>query len=409
MLFKTALPLALEKEQLELKARTIGSVVGKLGLQATVVGETDLASGPQFALDVARNSGYELLSANVTDENGKNLFPSNKIVEVGGVKVGLFGITNRLLSSAPGHAGLKVKDPFETAMEQVAYLKSRCRVIICLSHMGGHADRQLARQVDGIDLIIGGHSREMTTDPVLMGESVIVQAYSQGKYVGRLDVEMPRTRPARTNWVYIRRHGQSAELKPEDASVKSVFVALDKHMGDDPDVLAEIKAYNAAVSELAKHRARKDFEPMGGLEGSKSKIPPGQKVNRDTFTYWGHELCSSCHAEQAAFWKTTSHSHAIDILKEKGRVMDQECIGCHTTGFRKPGGFALPEGMKGFENVQCESCHGPGSEHGKGGMASRSLAKTTCVACHDPKNSPEFDFELLLPMMSCPTMEQSEK
>ena len=44
-------------------------------------------------------------------------------------------------------------------------------------------------------------------------------------------------------------------------------------------------------------------------------------------------------------------------------------------------------------NVQCEECHGPGLQHARDGTY-RGAGEATCRKCHDPDNSPEFDYEL---------------
>lgn len=57
-------------------------------------------------------------------------------------------------------------------------------------------DQQLAKHVDGIDVIIGGHSHTKLEEPVIISEgqepTVIVQAYQYGDYVGSLDVSFDK-------------------------------------------------------------------------------------------------------------------------------------------------------------------------------------------------------------------------
>ena len=60
-----------------------------------------------------------------------------------------------------------------------------------------------------------------------------------------------------------------------------------------------------------------------------------------------------------------------------------------------------------FLNVQCESCHGPGSFHSdqKSGIV-RNAGPEMCSGCHDEKNSPNFDYEEHLPHVKCPMNEK---
>ncbi|MBI3894008.1 MAG: hypothetical protein HY303_21020 [Candidatus Wallbacteria bacterium] len=411
MLFKTPWPIDTEKPQLELKARTIAKIVGQMGLIAAGVGECDLASGPAFALELAKQAGFYLLAANVAAKDGKKPFNSHMLVDVGGVRVGIFGLTSTLTGTSPGQQGLVQSEAVATAREQIAFLRPQCRILICLSHMGLLADQELARQTTGIDVILGGHSRELTTEPIVLGSSLVAQAFSQGKYVGRIDIDAPIERPPTTQWTFVRA-GQQPSQDPKQSRFAATFIPLDKNMGEDPPVTAEIKKYNETVAKLGLG-AKPPVPPIGrGVTPTANPFvpqPQGPPPSGSAFTYWGAPLCASCHVEQAKFWETTVHAKAIDILRKKNRVNDLECIGCHTTGFRQTGGFDVTAKMAGFESVQCEACHGAGLMHGRGGMAKLAGTESTCRRCHDKSNSPEFDFKAMLPMMSCPKMKRGLK
>jgi hypothetical protein len=117
--------------------------------------------------------------------------------------------------------------------------------------------------------------------------------------------------------------------------------------------------------------------------------PQGQKGLKAT--YLGSEQCSRCHAEAYAAWEKTPHFYATKTLEKaehpSGRQYDPECMMCHTTGFKHPGGYydlvtkladwppkpndPKPDPKKfqkhniNLRGVGCESCHGPCSEHEK--------------------------------------------
>jgi hypothetical protein len=99
-------------------------------------------------------------------------------------------------------------------------------------------------------------------------------------------------------------------------------------------------------------------------------------VNADAAEYIGAKQCKVCHIKQFKAWKTTSMADSFENLKagvkvaekkaagieDKDYTHDAGCLKCHTTGYGKPGGFTSIEETPLLAGVQCEGCHGPGSE-----------------------------------------------
>ena len=56
------------------------------------------------------------------------------------------------------------------------------------------------------------------------------------------------------------------------------------------------------------------------------------------------------------------HAQAWQTLVDRSQQYDLSCIGCHVTGWDKPGGTNLAH-TDGLRDVQCEVCHGAGSLH----------------------------------------------
>ena len=110
----------------------------------------------------------------------------------------------------------------------------------------------------------------------------------------------------------------------------------------------------------------------------------GPVAQAQTLEYIGQDQCKVCHnkkaeGEQWAHWKASKHPHALELLKspEAQAVATKiglktppaespECLKCHVTAYdveKK----AAPAKIKAADGVQCESCHGPASEHAKAG------------------------------------------
>ena len=113
-------------------------------------------------------------------------------------------------------------------------------------------------------------------------------------------------------------------------------------------------------------------------------------------TYTGTKKCKACHGKQFKSWETTKMAKAFDLLKAEEQSK-ADCLGCHTTGYGKEGGFKNPEETPGMVGVQCEACHGPGSGYFRvmkdkekrtaGGLLEQTEA--VCKVCHNEK-SPTF-------------------
>jgi len=145
---------------------------------------------------------FPLLSANM--EIGPTSVLSGKIkpwsiVEVDGEKIGIIGLTTPETSilSSPG-AKISFTDPISAAQQAVSELQAQnVNKIVALTHQGFTVDQELARQVDGLDIIVGGHSHtqlgpghddpypvEMTTPDG--GTVLFVSDYEWGKYLGNI-------------------------------------------------------------------------------------------------------------------------------------------------------------------------------------------------------------------------------
>lgn len=118
----------------------------------------------------------------------------------------------------------------------------------------------------------------------------------------------------------------------------------------------------------------------------------------------GRDGCRKCHLKQYRSWEATPHATAHDKL-EGDDANNPECLQCHTTGMGKPGGFVSRAETPKLLGVQCEACHGPGSDYSdKELMKDRDASvaaglvipdAATCQGCHNER-SPQFkgfDFE----------------
>jgi 5'-nucleotidase/UDP-sugar diphosphatase len=149
-------------------------------------------------------AGFPFVSANIYDKaTNKRVFPSHIQKKVDDLKVTIFGLTTEDTPQKSTHgrdAGLLFTPAVEEARKLVPTLRKDADVLIALTHIGHYPDEShgphspgdvtLARQVNGIDLIVGGHTQKPLFEPDIQNGSIIVQAYEWGKYVGKVDLEI---------------------------------------------------------------------------------------------------------------------------------------------------------------------------------------------------------------------------
>lgn len=138
--------------------------------------------------------------------------------------------------------------------------------------------------------------------------------------------------------------------------------------------------------------------------------------------YAGVKKCAMCHKSEAkgnqyGQWLSTAHakayenlasSEAQELAEKRGIAGNPQeapqCVKCHVTGYGEDASL-FAEGFVKTDGVQCETCHGAGSDYlGLSVMKDRAKAqaaglvipaKELCVRCHNPEspNYKEFDFE----------------
>jgi 5'-nucleotidase/UDP-sugar diphosphatase len=175
--------------------------------------EFDLGPGP--LADFLKGARFKVVSANVdvsAEPKLKGLFAPYAIVQVGGERVGVIGLTTpdtrEIANPGPTVAFL---DPYESAQKAVYELLAKgVNKIVVLSHLGYGEDLKLARRLVGAQVIVGGHSHTLLGSfphkelapagpyPTVVknpeGKDVlVVQAWEWGKVVGLLEVTFAPT------------------------------------------------------------------------------------------------------------------------------------------------------------------------------------------------------------------------
>lgn len=260
------------------------SLMQAIGYDAVVIGNHEFDYGSYLFSDYLKSSGYPE-AGNRTAILGTNVNPPpdhplsdmdirrTVIKELeNGLRVGLLGLLGEDAESKTAFPEpVEFADPLESARQAVQDLKQQgTDVIISVNHSGVYEDRILAREVPGIDVIIGGHSHTALYKPVVEGETIIVQAGSYLNYLGMLELR------------WDPEMGRVSLLNEERDN--PYLIPLDHTVTPDPDVANLIEHYefrlnkwveemtNGHITDIRQTIAASDFTLSAGPAGRETGL-----------------------------------------------------------------------------------------------------------------------------------------
>jgi hypothetical protein len=392
-----------------------------LAAQAIGLGPYDMAGGPDRVLPARQ----------AVNAGGGVRLAQPVVVDAGKVKVGVFGVVPKTMAGAT--------DPVAAATAAAAGLRKQgAQVVVALANLTKMDAVAVARKVPGIDfMVVGAEAPEppkVRDEPQQVGQTWLVQPANRGQVVSRIDVTV---RPGGTGAGFADAigPGRIAALDRKIAGLKADLATWQKDPHADQAFvtanqqdLAQLESQRAELARsplvvpaqgsyftltqvrlrralacdpavVAAKRARDEAVGQMNVKLAAAMPPPAPEPGKPR--YVGMEECASCHAKEVAFWKTTVHSHAWEVLEKAGKQFDYDCTSCHVTGWQEPGGSDMGHNDP-LRNVQCEVCHGPGSIHvdKDGKDQPRTITRTPqpsrCQACHTPEHSDTFQFDAYL-------------
>ena len=155
------------------------AMMNATGYDVATIGNHEFDYGYAQLAENMKAAKFKVLCADVLGADGKTIFDANTIIEKGGVKIGFFGLETpeaqtkanpKLIQGLKFLAGADGKELYDCAAAQVADLKAKgADLVVCLAHLGvdessePYTSYDLAKNVQGIDFIIDGHSHTVMT------------------------------------------------------------------------------------------------------------------------------------------------------------------------------------------------------------------------------------------------------
>ena len=141
-----------------------------------------------------KDAGFPVLAANLMVRRPVPMIVGDQVVKrlPNGLRVGIFGLAPQMTAPESWWSRFTdyvFDDPFKTAAGLVKKMRPECDLVVCLAHLGDECDVKLA-EVPGIDVIVGGHAHSQVSEPLRLGNALLIRTGSHGKSLGRLDLEI---------------------------------------------------------------------------------------------------------------------------------------------------------------------------------------------------------------------------
>jgi len=442
--------LPADRCQAEARHALLVDTYARMGLVGTVLGAKDDVRGPAWrdrllaaraipTLDAAGPSRALVEGA---------VHQSGRLVTRGGVSLGFSGFTWSLADDVdePTRAAAIEVERAALAREATRLMKEGALAVVVVAQAPRTITERVVRDLADVDVVIQGRAPgETPVAPVRAGERgpVVVASGMQAQHLGVLEFSLDGRAPGvalalddrageaerRKKLLDVRIAKYEQSLVGAEAGARRAFVEekLARAKEERGRVLTD--AAKAPAPEGPHVRARaialtrrrsEEKTAQAALQAYEESIPTltatceqdvtCEEPAKGAAVYVGVEACFMCHKDAVKFWRaqrvtqpgtdkqgnpvtrTLGHSKAWQTLVDDKKERDRECVGCHSVGFNVPGGYCRTADVDFRTDVQCESCHGPGSLHVENGdparIVSAGITESTCRACHHVPHIP---------------------
>ncbi len=212
------------------------AAMNAIGYDLACPGNHEFNNPLEQARNLKSTMKFPVICANVRAKNqGKPIYIPYTVKEVDGVKIAFLGLLTYSARTYPAASNdLIMEKPIDVARRIVPELRKQANLVVAVTHIGLEEDEQMAREVPGIDVIVGGHSHTMLSKPVCVipqsagtvtdaKGTVIVQDYQYGCTLGKLDLTIHRSE--NNTWSVAKYDGRLLGITssiPEDKETAAV-------------------------------------------------------------------------------------------------------------------------------------------------------------------------------------------
>ena len=289
-------------------------------------GNHEFDKGPETFGKALDYSTVPVICANMDFSNEpalKGKIKPDVMKVVGNTKIGIFGlITPNVTIITNLGKNIKVNTDLESvAKSEVEKLKNEgADIIVAVTHIGVDADKDLASKVDGIDVIVGGHSHTLIETPIVVttpdsGKTIIVQDGAKAAYLGELNLYVGRRGIERYKWT-LHLLDASVPSDPFTEKLVNYFMAQMPPPEKVGETLVDLDARKITVRKKEAAIGNLFTDAMNEVAGTKIAVTNGGGIRGDKI-YPKGEITTSTLTEMHPF------GNSIVVVKVTGKQLKE--------------------------------------------------------------------------------------
>jgi len=297
-------------------------IMHALGVEA-MTAHWEFTYGTERVNELVEQLEFPLLAGNIFDDEWMEpAFKAYELFERGGVKIAVLGqafpytpIANPRWMIPNWSFGIREE---EMVKNIAAARQEGAELVVLLSHNGFDVDRKLAGRIEGIDVILTGHTHDALPEVVKVGKTLLVASGSNGKFVSRLDLDVSQGTLRDFRYRLIPVFSDVITPDPEVAGLidrlRAPYEAeLRRELGTTETLLYRRGNFNGTFDDLICQALTAEREAQIALSPGfrwGTSLLPGQAITVEDL----HNACAMTYPQ--AYRSTMSGQLVKDILED---------------------------------------------------------------------------------------------
>lgn len=219
------------------KGVSMVKIMNAIGYDAMVPGNWEFFYNNDHFLDLIESAKFPVIAFNLTDKDWDEPVIDQYIIrKIGKLKIAVIGFTypwTALTSAATGAAKMYnfgIKEDAARELLSEIRKKEDPDLVILISHGGFGLDQKFAKRVNGIDVLLSGHTHDEVADPVVWNNTIVFQGGAHGKYVVSLDLDVKNKKVV--DFEYRLNKVMQKRIKPDPKVSKLIEQAYRPHKSE---------------------------------------------------------------------------------------------------------------------------------------------------------------------------------